>query len=272
MDTNVILQIKPELTRFLHRFDGYFGRVTTRRYLDLYIEGQLGPLPRKSLEPMADAFGEPPRNLQEFLGLFRWDEQGVRDELQQYVARRHDSPQSVGVIDETSFVKKGNQTACVQRQYCGAVGKKENCVVSVHLGYATPAFYSLIDGEVFLPEQTWGQDRDRCRLAGIPDDVVYRPKWQMALEQYRRAVANGVRFAWLTFDEGYGGKGPFLRALEESGQSYVAEVPVNFPVWTRRPAVRYQASARDRKHGRRRHYPRLKVKNNPKVEVRNVLA
>jgi SRSO17 transposase len=272
MDASVILQIKPELTRFLHQFDGYFGRVTTRRYLDLYVEGQLGPLPRKSIEPMADAFGEPPRNLQEFLGLFRWDERGVRDELQQYVARRHTHPQSVGAIDETSFVKKGKQTACVQRQYCGAVGKKENCVVSVHLGYATPEFYSLIDGELFLPEATWDQDRDRCRAAGIRDDVVYRPKWQMALEQYQRAVTNGVRFAWLTFDEGYGGKGPFLRALEELGQSYVAEVPVNFCVWTRRPAVLCQASGRDRQHGRQRRYPCLKAKNNPKVEVQNVLA
>ena len=272
MDASVILQIKPELTRFLHQLDGYFGRVTTRRYLDLYIEGQLGPLPRKSLEPMADAFGVPPRNLQEFLGLFRWDEQGVRDELQQYVARRHDSPHSVGVFDETSFVKKGDQTACVQRQYCGAVGKKENCVVSVHLGYATPAFFSLIDGEVFLPEETWDQDRDRCRAAGIPEDVVYRPKWQMALEHYRRAVANGMRFAWLIFDEGYGGKGPFLQELEQVGQNYVAEVPVSFPVWTRRPAVLYRACARDRRHGRPRHYPRLKVKNNPKVPVQNVLT
>jgi len=272
MDASVILQIKPELTRFLHQFDDYFGRVATRQYLDVYIEGQLGPLPRKSLEPMADAFGVPPRNLQEFLSQFRWDEQGIRDELQQYVARRHDSPQSVGVLDETSFVKKGNQTACVQRQYCGAVGKKENCVVSVHLGYATPAFYSLLDGEVYLPEKTWDQDRDRCRAAGIPDDVVYRPKWQIALEQYQRAVANGVRFAWLTFDEGYGNKGPFLRALEAGSQNYVAEVPVNFPVWTRRPEVLYQAPARDRKPGRRRRYPRLKVKNLPKVEVQNVLA
>jgi SRSO17 transposase len=272
MDARVILQIKPELTRFLHQFDGYFGRISTRRYLDLYVEGQLGPLPRKSLEPIADAFGEPPRNLQEFLGLFRWDEQGVRGELQQYVARRHSSAQSVGVIDETSFVKKGDRTACVQRQYCGAVGKKENCVVSVHPGYATPEFFSLIDGELFLPEETWDQDRDRCRAAGIPEDVVYRPKWQMALEQYQRAVANGMRFAWLTFDEGYGGKGPFRRALEKWGQSYVAEVPVSFPVWTRRPAVLYQASARARKTGRRRRYPRLKVKNNPKAEVRNVLA
>ena len=272
METSTILRIKPELTRFLQQFDGDFGRVTTRRYLDLYVEGQLSDLPRKSIEPMADAFGEPPRNLQEFLGLFRWDEQGVRDGLQQYVARRHRHPQTVGVIDETSFVKKGDKTACVQRQYCGAVGKKENCVVSVHLGYATPEFYSLIDGEVYLPEETWHNDRPRCREAGIPQEVVYRPKWQMALDQYRRAAANGVRFAWLTFDEGYGGKGPFLRELDGLGQNYVAEVPANFPVWTKRPAVLYRATARDRKGRRPRHYPRLKVKNNPKVEVRNVLA
>jgi SRSO17 transposase len=272
MDVKTIMRIKPELTRFLHQFDDCFGRVTTRRYLDLYVEGQLSNLPRKSIEPMADAVGEPPRNLQEFLSLFRWDEPAVRDCLQQYVARRHAHPQSVGAIDETSFAKKGAKTACVQRQHCGAVGKTENCVVSVHLGYATPEFYSLIDGELYLPEETWHNDRPRCREAGIPDDVVYRSKWQIALEQYRRAVANGVRFAWLTFDEGYGGKGPFLQALEALGQNYVAEVPASFMAWTRRPAVLYRAAARDRKHGRRRHYPRLKVKNNPKVEVRNILS
>jgi SRSO17 transposase len=272
MDAHTIMKIKPELTRFLHQFDGYFGRVTTRRYLDLYVEGQLSDLPRKSIEPMADAVGEPPRNLQEFLSLFRWDEQAVRDRLQQHVAARHGHPQSIGAIDETSFVKKGRKTACVQRQHCGAVGKIENCVVSVHLGYATPEFYRLIDGESFLPEKTWQQDRDRCHEAGIPNEVVYRPKWQMALDQYRRAVANGVRFAWLTFDEGYGSKVPFLRELERLGQTYVAEVPASFPAWTKRPVVRYRATARDRNQGRPRRYPRLKVKNNPKVEVRNILA
>lgn len=272
MDVKTIMRIKPELTRFLHQFDDCFGRVTTRRYLDLYVEGQLSNLPRKSIEPIADASGEPPRNLQQFLSLFRWDQAAVRDGLQQYVARRHTHPHSVGAIDETSFAKKGDKTACVQRQHCGAVGKIENCVVSVHLGYATPEFYSLIDGDVYLPEKTWHNDRQRCREAGIPDDVVYRSKWQMALEQYRRAVANGMRFAWLTFDEGYGGKGPFLQALEALGQNYVAEVPTSFMAWTRRPAVLYRAAARDRKHGRRRRYPRLKVKNNPKVEVRNILT
>ena len=107
MDAGTILKIKPELTHFLHQFDGSFGRVTTRRYLDLYAEGQLSDLPRKSIEPMADAVGEPPRNLQEFLSLFCWDEQALRDQTQQHVARRHGHPQSVGVIDETGFVKKG---------------------------------------------------------------------------------------------------------------------------------------------------------------------
>ena len=272
MDAKMILRIKPELTRFLHQFDDFFCKVTTRRYLDLYIEGQLSDLPRKSLEPMADAVGEPPRNLQEFLSLFQWDDQGARDRLQQYVACRHEHPDSVGVVDETSFVKKGNKTACVQRQHCGAVGKRENCVVSVHLGYATPDFYSLIDGELFLPEQSWHNDRQRCREARIPDQVVYRSKWQIALAQYRRAVANGLRFAWLTFDEGYGGKVPFLQELEALGQNYVAEVPSSFVAWTRRPSVLYRAPARDQRAGHRRRYPRLKAKNNPKVEVRNILT
>jgi SRSO17 transposase len=272
MDAKTIMRIKPELTQFLHQFDDCFGRVTTRRYLDLYVEGQLSDLPRKSIEPMADAFGEPPRNLQQFLSLFRWNEAAARDRAQQYVARRHTHPQSVGTIDETSFVKKGNKTACVQRQHCGAVGKRENCVVSVHLGYATPDFHTLLDGELFLPEKTWHQDRQRREQAGIPETVVYRPKWQIALEQYRRAVANGVRFAWLTFDEGYGRIGDFLRELDNTGQNYVAELPVDFMAWTRRPEVLYRQHRRDKKPGRKKRYPRLKVKNNPRVQVRNILS
>lgn len=276
MDADTVLRIKPELTGFLRQFDDCFGRVTTRRYLDLYVEGQLSNLQRKSVEPMADYFGEPPRNLQQFLSLFRWDQQRLRDRLQQHVARRHAHGHSVGVIDETSFVKKGRKTACVQRQHCGAAGKLENCVVSVHLGYATPGFrgrrfHTMLDGELFLPEQTWHEDRQRCRDAGIPDSVVYRSKHQIAFEQYQRAVSNGVRFAWMTFDEFYGRSRDFLRKFEACGQNYVAEVPVNFTIWTRRPELLYREHARDQKTGRPRRYPRLKVKNNPHAQVRHVL-
>ncbi|MCJ7544578.1 MAG: IS701 family transposase [Phycisphaerae bacterium] len=271
MDADTVLKIKPALTQYLHEFDGCFGRVTARQHLDTYVLGQLGELPRKSIEPIADAAGTPPRTLQEFLSLYRWDESAMRDRLQQLVARRDAHEHSVGILDETSFVKKGNKTACVQRQHCGAVGKMENCVVSVHLGYATPDFHTLLDGDLYLPKDTWHEDRSRCRAAGIPDDVVYRPKWQIGLEQIRRARANGIRFAWMTFDEGYGGKPPFLRGLDELGQNYVGEVPVDFRVWTQPPEVLYRQHARHRR-GRARKLPRLKAKNNPPVEVRHVAS
>ena len=268
MDADTILRIRPSLNAFLHTFDDCFGRVTARQHLDTYVLGQLGDLERKSIEPMADAAGTPPRNLQQFLSLYRWDESAMRDSLQQQVARRHGHPHSVGIIDETSFVKKGDQTACVQRQHCGAVGKRENCMVSVHLGYATPDFHTLIDGTPYLPKDTWHEDRQRCRAAGVGDDVVYRSKWQIALEQVRRARGNGVRLAWLTFDEGYGGKPPFLRQLDSLGQNYVGEAPSDVHVWTRRPELLYRDPPG--RPGRPRHLPRIKKQNNPTVEARHV--
>ena len=271
MDAETILEIKPALTQYLHEFDDCFGRCTTRRHLDTYILGQLSDLRRKSVEPIADAAGVPPRTLQEFLSLFRWDEERLRDKLQQRIARRHGHVHSTGILDETSFAKKGDKTVGVQRQHCGSVGKTENCVVTVHVGYATPDFHTLLDGELYLPEKTWHDDRDRCRAAGIPDDIVYRPKWQIGLEQIRRAVGNGIRFTWMTFDEGYGGKPPFLRELDALGQNYVGEIPKDFRVWTKAPAVLYRRHANQRRTGRPRKLPRLKAKNNPMVTVQNVL-
>lgn len=271
MDADTILKLKPVLTQYLHEFDHCFGRVTARRHLDTYVLGQLGDLPRKSVEPIADAAGTAPRTLQEFLSLFRWDEFAMRDRLQQRVARRHAHPHSVGILDETSFVKKGNKTACVQRQHCGAVGKTENCVVSVHLGYATAEFHTLLDGELYLPEKTWHENRRRCLDAGIPEQVVYRSKWRIGVGQIVRARANGIRLAWLTFDEGYGGKPPFLRALDELGQNYIGEVPASFTAWTKPPAVLYREHAA-RRMGRPRKLPRLKVKNNPPVPVRRIAS
>ena len=272
MDADTILRIRPMLTEYLHEYDGCMGRITNRTHLQTYVSGQLGDLDRKSIEPIADAAGVPPRTLQEFLSMLKWDDQAARDQLQRRVARRHAHPHSLGVIDETSFPKQGNKTACVQRQWCGSRGKKDNCVVSVHLGYVAGDFHTLIDGDLYLPEKTWHGNRTRCRTAGIPDDVVYRAKWEIALEQVQRALGNGLRFSWLTFDEGYGGKPPFLRGLDGLGQNYVAEIPVNFVGWTRPPEVLYREHARDKKRDRRRKLPRLKVRNTPAVEVRNILT
>jgi SRSO17 transposase len=115
-------------------------------------------------------------------------------------------------------------------------------------------FHCLLDGELFLPE-SWAKDRTRCNVAGIPEDMMYRPKSDIALELYDRAVANGVRFSWLTFDEWYGGKPAFLRGLRDRTQHYVGEVPKIFRGWIDPPEVTSRPYHRG--HGRRRKTPRL---------------
>ena len=147
---------------------------------------------------MALNAGIAPRTLQEFLSSYEWDHAAMQDQLAQVVAREHTGDLNIGIIDETSFVKKGDKTPGVQRQHCGAIGKHENCIVTVHLSFASQDFHCLLDGELFLPE-SWSNDRQRCRQAKIPDDMVYRPKTEIALEQYERALENGIRFDWLTF-------------------------------------------------------------------------
>jgi SRSO17 transposase len=127
----------------------------------------------------------------------------------------------------------------------------------------------LLDGELYLP-QSWSDDRERCREAGIPDEMVYRPKTDIALELYDRACQNGVEFDWLTFDEGYGGKPPFLRALDQRQQRFVGEVPVNFHVWAKLPQVTTRSYQRGGR-GRPRKTPRL-MSGGPKLQkVENLL-
>lgn len=276
MDADTILSIKPSINRYLAIYDHCFSRSEGREHMQTYVQGQLSDLRRKSVEPIADAHGVPPRTLQQFLSRHRWDDDLALATLQARVARLHHHNEAIGVIDETSFAKKGKKTACVQRQHCGSTGKIDNCVVSVHLGYTLPdtperiGFHTLIDAEPFLPETTWGEDRDRCRLARIPDDVVYRPKWKIALEQHERAVGRGIHFRWLTFDEGYSSKPAFLRELDKRGQDWIGEVPVSTRVWTRCPEVLH-IQRRTPGPGRPKKLPRLKVKNLPQISVKNAL-
>lgn len=254
MDAVTLTSFLPELTRFLDRFADCFCDHRCRHHLPVYVRGQLSNLERKSVEPIAVASGVPTRTLQEFLSLLSWDHDRMRDRLQQIVAAEHAGPGSVGLLDETSFVKKGTKTPGVQRQWCGTLGKVENCVVTVHWGYTRGDFQCLLDGDLFLPE-SWHKDRDRGAAAGIPESIVYRPKWRIALEQYDRAVANGLRFDWLTFDEGYGGQPEFLQELTARGQSWVAEVPKSTCGWLVEPHVTerpYRTSRRGRPRAQRR--------------------
>lgn len=270
MDARQIRKLQPMLETYLAEFDDCFSRSEPAENLRIYVNGQLSNLERKNIERIADRSGVPPRTLQQFLSRAGWDDELLADRLAQIVARDHGHTMSLGVIDETSDPKKGDKTPGVKRQYCGATGKVDNCVVTVHLSYVAGDFHTLLSGELFLPED-WSADRQRCREAGIPDEVVHRPKWQIALGQRDWAVANGVRFEWITADEGYGEVPAFHFGLDDRGQRYVVEVPSIFHGWVRRPAVLQRQHHSSHKKGRRPRYPRLKVKNLPTIEVRNMV-
>lgn len=217
---------------YLGGFRACFVSDRTFGHFGAYARGLLSDLPRKTAEPVALRAGIPVRTLQEFLKDHVWDEGRARDLLQKRVASLlveapDDGLGCVGLIDETSCLKKGDKTPGVQRQYLGCQGKVENGIVTVHLGAAKGDFKALFDAELFLPE-SWSGDRKRCREAGVPDEVVHRPKWGIALEQHERATGNGIKMDWLTFDEGYGGCPAFLFELDTRKQRFVGEVPRSF--------------------------------------------
>ena len=247
MTDEQIRALGPAFAEELRRYRGCFGQDRTAAHFGTYCRGLLSDLPRKTVEPIALAAGTAVRTLQEFLVTSTWDHAAARDRLQGRMAERlaelpPDPLGVVGVIDETSALKKGEQTPGVQRQYLGCVGKIDNGIVTVHVGVATGTFQALLDAELYLP-QSWAADRERCRAAGLPDDVRYRAKWRIALDQLLRLDANGVRFDWLTFDEGYGSKPPFLWVLGLVRQKFVAEVPTNFAVRATRDGPSRRADA-----------------------------
>lgn len=237
MEAADVLDVGKRLHLFMGEFDECFGRPEPADHAERYVRGQQLNLPRKSMEPMADEAGIDPRALQKFLGQHRWDHRLMTTRLQQAVMRDHAHPQAIGIVDESSFAKKGDKTPGVHRQHCGSTGKIDNCVVTTHLAYATPdGFHTLLSSALFLPEE-WSNDRERCRDAGIPNDLVHRTKWEIALELHQEARTNGVHFAWLTADEFYGRPVEFHLELSRRGQNYVLEVPRNFWGWCRKPEL-----------------------------------
>ncbi len=224
------------LKRFTDGFADCFVRPSTRKHLQTYIAGQTSALERKSVEPMALAAGMPPRTLQEFLSLSRWDHDKMRSRVLQHVVHQHASPAAIALLDETAFPKKGEKTAGVQRQYCGAKGRTENCVVAVYLGYATEQFHALVDCALFVPEEHWAEDLPRRRAAGIPDALQFQTKPQIALELLRRTQASGAAFKYLTADEWYGSSSAFRSGVAALGITYVVEVNPTVCGWTQQPA------------------------------------
>lgn len=270
MEAKHIKQVGRKLKAFLANFDDCFSRSEPRQDLLAYVKGQLSDLPRKSIEPIALAADIAPRTLQFFLSDILWDHERLRDRLQWKVASDHGHSGAIGVIDESGNPKKGNHTCGVKRQWCGNTGKIDNCVVGVHLGYVADDFQCLLDSDLYLPRD-WADDPVRRKQAKVPDRVIYRKKADIALEQIRRALGNGIRFSALTFDEFYGRDRDFLDGLESLGQNYVGEIPSDFSGWTSMPNVLQKSSPSEmRKRGRKRIFPRISCQTSQSCEVRKL--
>ena len=205
---------------------GEFENAGSRKRARAYVLGLLSGTERKNGWTLAEFAGDlTPDGMQRLLNFYSWDADAVRDAVRRYAIRHLGDPGAVLVADETGFLKKGRMSAGVARQYTGTAGRVENAQVGVFLAYAaSDGSRALIDRELYLPEK-WTGDRERCRTAGIGDDVAFATKPELAQAMLQRALDAEVPFGWFAGDEVYG-QNPGLRTwLEKKQVSYVMAVP-----------------------------------------------
>ena len=210
---------------------GRFHRSEPRRRALDYLKGLISPLERKNGWQLAERAGDStPDGVQRLLSTYRWDADLVRDDLRNYVIEHLGDEDGVLVVDETGFLKKGTKSVGVQRQYSGTAGRIENCQVGVFLTYATSGGRVLLDRELYLP-QVWADDGERRREAGVPEEVAFRTKPQLARMMLERAVESGIPFGWVTGDEVYGNSRNLRLWLEGAGIPHVLVIKSNEKLW-----------------------------------------
>jgi SRSO17 transposase len=222
-----------ELEQLHGRIAPHFARPEPGRRALLYLQGLLSPLERKNGWSLAEHAREArPYGMQRLLVGSVWDADLVRDDLRQYVMDHLGDPKAVLVIDETSFPKRGDQSAGVQVQYCGTTGQVENCQVGVFLAYATERSHTLIDRALYLP-LSWTSDRQRCHDADIPETACFQTKCELAIQLLARAQTAQIPFAWVVADSVYGSNLDLRIWLEQHQRPYVLAVACDEPVGIR---------------------------------------
>ena len=210
---------------------GRFRRPEPRRRALEYLKGLLSPVERKNGWQLAEQVGDAtPYGVQRLLSGYVWDADLVRDDLKQYVVEHLGDGDAVVVVDETGFLKKGEKSAGVQRQYSGTAGRIENSQVGVFLAYATAKGRALLDRELYLP-QVWADDWERRGEAGVPERVGFQTKGQLAQSMLERAVESGVPFAWFTGGEVYGSDRNLRLWLERQDIPHVLAIKRNEKLW-----------------------------------------
>ena len=210
---------------------GRFRRPEPRRRALDYLKGLLSPIERKNGWQLAERAGDAtPYGVQRLLSTYRWDADLVRDDLAGYVVEHLAGADGVLVVDETGFLKKGNKSAGVQRQYSGTAGRVENCQIGVFLAYASAKGRTLLDRELYLP-QVWAGDAERRREAGVPEDAGFQTKPRLAQRMLERALESGVPFGWVAGDEVYGNDRNLRLWLEREGIAHVLAIKSNEKLW-----------------------------------------
>jgi len=241
----------PELTPdVLRRLEDYaaglrdaFDLDRPARWAGVYLAGLIQEGERKSIEPLSRRVALPPelqvkdpeQALQQFVNQSPWDEQRVLKRYRAVMARSFASSQGIFVIDDTSFPKQGKHSVGVQRQYCGALGKKANCQCAVSVHYVAPKGHYPLTMRLFLPE-SWSNDRARLDKAGVPEERRRQlSKGKIALELLDQVRAEGLPGGLVVADAGYGVSGPFRDGLAERGLSYIVGVTDEMVVFTEEP-------------------------------------
>jgi SRSO17 transposase len=234
MDATVVRGWEAHFEHLIGAIGGCFRRCDLRRRASSYVRGLLGPVQRKNGWQLAEYVGDAtPHAIQRLLDRASWDADEVRDALMCY-ARAHlltEGDHGVLIVDETGFLKKGDKSVGVQRQYSGTAGRIENCQVGVFLALAGVRGRALIDRELYLPK-SWCADEERLLAADVPSEVRFATKPQLAQRMIARALQSGLRPRWVLGDEVYGSDHKTRRFLESQGQPYVMAVSRQQRLWT----------------------------------------
>jgi SRSO17 transposase len=253
-----IEQFMEEMTGYIEMFAPAFQRAEQLEWSKSYLRGLLGDTPRKNVERMALDWGEQARSMQHFIGQSPWKPEPVIAIHQGLVAETLGEADGVVLIDESGVIKQGDDSVGVAAQYCGSVGKVANSQVGVYLGYASRKGYSLIEGQLFMPESWFDVEHiDKSTACGVPAELQPQTKPEIGLELLRRAMQRGsLPFAWVAADELYGDSPAFREGVAELNKCYFTEIKCTTPIWRYRPEV-YVPEWK----GRGRHPIRLRLRN-----------
>ena len=234
-----IEQFLEEMTGYIEMFAPAFQRAEQLERSKAYLRGLLGDTPRKNVERMALDWGDKARSMQHFIGQSPWKPEPVIAIHQRLVAETLGEVDGVALIDESGVVKQGDDSVGVAAQYCGSVGKVANSQVGVYLGYASRKGYSLIEGQLFMPESWFDEEYvDKRTACGVPEEVRRQTKPEIGLELLRRAIQRGgLPFAWVTADELYGDSPAFRDGVAELNKWYFTEIKCSTLLWRCRPEV-----------------------------------